>query len=294
MKKQDKTQIWYTFSPHEVEVVLGFNLNDYSGPEFDDKYQQAVQAYKEGKIKVVSEIKVIELWKLILQAAIEKGVPYITWGSTLQYNNPNKHCGKAHSFNLCTESTSNFEADVTAHTCSLLSLVVGRLKSKEEIIYAARQATRILANTLTLNKTPVDISQAHVDMYRTIGVGIQGLQDYLAFNNLTYEDLDEISELAELIQYGCVLESVQLAKERGAYPMFKGSRWDTGEQFDAYIKNSKSTLTDWETLKQEVKKYGVYTSQHTSPAPNCQDPTNPVLVFENDNIVSKNLYQIFH
>ena len=123
MKKQDKTQIWYTFSPHEVEVVLGFNLNDYSGPEFDDKYQQAVQAYKEGKIKVVSEIKVIELWKLILRAAIEKGVPYITWGSTLQYNNPNKHCGKAHSFNLCTESTSNFEADVTAHTCSLLSLL---------------------------------------------------------------------------------------------------------------------------------------------------------------------------
>lgn len=268
MKKQDKTQIWYTFSPHEVEVVLGFNLNDYSGPEFDDKYQQAVQAYKEGKIKVVNEIKVIELWKLILQAAIEKGVPYIIWGSTLQYNNPNKHCGKAHSFNLCIESTSNFEADVTAHTCSLLSLVVGRLKSKEEIIYASRQATRILANTLTLNKTPVDISQAHVDMYRTIGVGIQGLQDYLALNNLTYEDLDEISELAELIQYGCVLESVQLAKERDAYPMFKGSRWDTGEQFDAYIKNSKSTLTDWETLKQEVKKYGVYTSQHTSPAPN--------------------------
>ena len=59
MKEEDKTQIWYTFSPHEVEVKLGFNLNDYSGCDFDVKYQQCVNAYKDGLIKVVGEIKVI-------------------------------------------------------------------------------------------------------------------------------------------------------------------------------------------------------------------------------------------
>lgn len=268
MKEEDKTQTWYMFSPHEVEVVLGFNLNDYSGEDFNQKYFEAVEAYKLGKLKVVGEIIINDLWKEFLKEVIEKGVPYAVFGDALQYHNPNKHEGKIHSLNLCVESSSNFKPDVTAHICSLMSVVVGRCKSKEEVVEVARDTTRMLANTLDLTTTPVDISKTHLDRYRTIGVGIQGLVDYLALNDLTYEDTDAITELAELIQYGCVLESLELAKERGAYPAFEGSRWQTGEQFDEYINNSVSSLTDWSWLKAEVMKHGVYCSQHTSPAPN--------------------------
>ena len=268
MKEEDNQQIWYTFSPHEVEVKLGFNLNDYSGKEFDEKYLEAVNAYKEGLIRVVGEIKIADLWCKMIQHIFEKGVPYVIWGTELQYQNPNKHCGKIHSLNLCVESSSNFVADQVAHTCSLLSIVAGRCTSKEDVIQKARDATRILANNLELTSSPVDISGKHIDQYRTIGVGIQGLVDYLAKNDLLYSDLNDIRELSELIQYGCVVESMELAKERGAYPLFKGSRWDTGEQFEAYIENSVSDLTDWYWLRDEVKKYGVYCSQHTSPAPN--------------------------
>ena len=59
-----------------------------------------------------------------------------------------------------------------------------------------------------------------------------------------------------------------MAKEFEPYPAFYGSRWETGEQFDSYIKESVSDLTDWEWLKGEVMKWGVFCSQHTSPAPN--------------------------
>ena len=268
MKEDDKMQTWYMFSPHEVEVKLGFNLNDYSGEKFKVKYFEAVSAYKQGVLKVVSEIIVNDLWKLFLKEVIEKGVPYAVFGDTLQHGNPNKHVGKIHSLNLCVESSSNFKPDVEAHICSLMSLVVGRCNSKQEIIDVARDTTRMLANTLSLTTTPVEISKVHLDRYRTIGVGIQGLVDYLALNNLTYEDIEDVTELAELIQYGCVLESLELAKERGAYAEFDGSRWSTGEQFDEYIKESVSDLTDWSWLKVEVMKHGVYCSQHTSPAPN--------------------------
>ena len=268
MKKEDKLQTWYTFSPHEVEVKLGFNLNDYNGEEFETKYMECVEAYKQGVIKVVGELKVIELWKHFLSQAIEKGVPYAVFGDTLQAMNPNKHEGKISSLNLCVESSSNFSADKYAHTCSLMSVVVGRMESKEHIVKTARTATRILANTLSLTKSPVDISDKHIDRYRTIGVGIQGLVDYLAKNEYLYSDLVNIKELAELIQWGCVLESMEMAKEFEPYPAFYDSRWETGEQFDSYIKESVSDLTDWEWLKGEVMKWGVFCSQHTSPAPN--------------------------
>ena len=58
MVDDSPNSIWYTFSPHEVEEVLGYNLNDYSGVEFDDLYLKAVEAYKRGHLKVVREIVV--------------------------------------------------------------------------------------------------------------------------------------------------------------------------------------------------------------------------------------------
>lgn len=268
MKKENKNQAWYTFSPHEVKVVLGFDLNDFTSKEFEAKYFECVDAYKNGLLRVVGEIEVIELWKHFLAQVIEKGVPYAVFGDNLQGGNPNKHTGKIHSLNLCVESSSNFEADKYAHTCSLLSVVVGRMDSKEEIIKTARSATRILANTLSLTKSPVDISETHVDKYRTIGVGIQGLVDYLAKNHSHYGDEKTVREVAELIQWGCVLESMEMAKEFEPYPLFEGSTWSTGEQFNGYIENSVSELTDWVWLKGQVKEHGVFCSQHTSPAPN--------------------------
>ena len=66
-------------------------------------------------------------------------------------------------------------------------------------------------------------------------LGIQGLVHYLAKNEYLYSDLVNIKELAELIQWGCVLESMEMAKEFEPYPAFYGSRWETGEQFDSYI-----------------------------------------------------------
>lgn len=268
MKEEDKTQTWYTFSPHEVEKVLGFNLNDYSGKEFDSHYNQAVVAYKSGKLKIVNEFVVNDIWKLLLKHIFEKGTPYVVFGTTLQFKNPNKHEGKIHSLNLCVESSSNFSPDTFAHTCSLLSIVVGRSMTREELIEDARDATRILANTLTLNSPPIQESKAHIDRYRTIGVGIQGLVDWLARENRPYSDIKSVTEVAELVQWGCLLESVELAKERGAYPAFEGSRWSTGEQIDDYIRDSVSDLTDWVWMKDQVMTYGVYCSQHTSPAPN--------------------------
>jgi hypothetical protein len=81
-----------------------------------------------------------------------------------------------------------------------------------------------------------------------------------------------ILSVAELIQWGCVLESMEMAKEFEPYPAFYGSRWETGEQFDSYIKESVSDLTDWEWLKGEVMKWGVFCSQRFWLCPHLRLP----------------------
>ena len=185
------------------------------------------------------------------------------------FSEPKRHMGMFNGIltGQCQESFSNTKPDVYHHTCSLASLVVGRI-AVNELSNKASSLTRLLNNGMMITKAPVVESENHLRDYRTIGVGIQGLADILAREWKTYEDLDFITEVCERIQYGCVRESIQMAKEYSPYPKFKGSRWDVGDIFDEYHKNSVCHDLDWLELKQQCKQYGIYNSQLTSPAPN--------------------------
>lgn len=167
----------------------------------------------------------------------------------------------------CVESFSNTKPDLYHHTCSLASLVVGRIAVKD-LSDKASSLTRLLNNGMMITKAPVVESENHLRDYRTIGVGIQGLADILAREWKSYEDLDFITEVCERIQYGCVRESIKMAQEYSPYPKFKGSRWDVGDIFDEYHCNSVCADLDWLELKRLCKLYGIYNSQLTSPAPN--------------------------
>ncbi len=167
----------------------------------------------------------------------------------------------------CTESFANVQAGELAHTCNLLSIVVGRIDSDDEMIEMSRLGTRILDNGITLTDNPIIESKKHNQRYRTIGVGIQGLHDYVAKNDLSWSDYPALTKVAELIEYGCVSESIQLAKECGKYPAFEGSKWDTGELVANFKKYSVTDL-DWDNIAFGIKEFGIRNSQLTSPAPN--------------------------
>ena len=267
MLEQDKTQDWFTFCPYEVKQVLGVDLPEQYNDDFVKVYNLAVNAYKDGKLKVVTTHKINDLWIHYLKVFFERGRPYATFIDKINRDNPNKHDGVILCGNLCVESYSNTKPDVYAHTCSLASLVVGRIPVDELSEHSAL-LTRLLNAGMEITNTPIVESKNHVEAYRTIGVGIQGMADILAREWKTYGDLEFITEVAERIQYGCISESINMAKEYSEYPKFKGSRWDIGDIFDEYHANSSCKDLDWLRLKAECKQWGIYNSQMTSPAPN--------------------------
>ena len=267
MLEQDKTQDWFTFCPYEVKQVLGVDLPEQYNNDFVKVYDLAVNAHKDGKLKVVTTHKINDLWIHYLKVFFERGRPYATFIDKINRDNPNKHDGVILCGNLCVESYSNTKPDVYAHTCSLASLVVGRIPVDELSEHSAL-LTRLLNAGREITNTPIVESKNHVEAYRTIGVGIQGMADILAREWKTYGDLEFITEVAERIQYGCISESVNMAKEYSEYPKFKGSRWDIGDIFDEYHANSVCKDLDWLRLKAECKRWGIYNSQMTSPAPN--------------------------
>lgn len=266
--QKDKEGIWHTFCPYEVKKHLGIELYNCFGDKFEEAYYKCVNAYKEGVLKNVGTyLAREEILKPMMRTMFETGLPYIPFLDEINRRNPNKHDGNIPCVNLCTESFSNVVPDQLSHTCNLASPVVGRLASLEEAIEIAQLTVHILDNGIALTTTPNDINQAHNNRYRTIGVGVQGLNDFLARNNTNYNNLNLIAQLFESLAYGCILKSVELAKKRGAYPVFKGSTWDTGEQLSFYKEKSVCNF-DWDSLQEEINKYGIRNSQLMSPAPN--------------------------
>lgn len=259
---------WYTFCPHEVKQVLELKLDGMFGKDFTAAYRKCINAYQHDKLSNVGVYNAKDLLKSIMRTQFETGLPYITFLDRINEYNPNNHVGYIPCANLCTESYSVVEADKYAHTCNLASLVVGRIKTDEEMIELAGLAARILDNGIELTNPPVSISEEHNKTFRTIGIGIQGLHDYVADRGIGWEDYAAFTNLAELIEYGAVRESVALAAKRGRYPEFEGSRWDTGELIQNFHKHSVSELTDWEQIEKDMKVSGIRNSQLTSPAPN--------------------------
>lgn len=263
----DKTQRWITFCPFEVKTKLGLNIGYLFNEEFNQAYAQIEKAFDDGVLKVATAYVINDLWKHLLQVAFERGRPYVAFIDKINRDNPNKHDGVIFCVNLCVESFSNTKPDYYAHTCSLASLVVGRIPV-DKLSDKASSLTRLLDNCIDLTDPPIFESANHMRDYRTIGIGIQGLVDLLAREWKSYEDLDFITEVAERIQFGFVRESIQIAIEKGPYPKFKGSMWDTGEIFDNYINNSVCSDLNWNELKSLCKIHGIRNSQGTSPAPN--------------------------
>lgn len=267
LDKEDGNNTWYTFCPYEVNKAIGVSLPDLFGKDFEEGYKKAVEGYEQGIIQNVKKFKVRDVLKMIMRAQFDSGLPYIAFTDTINNDNPNDHVGNIPSVNLCIESFSVVKPDELAHSCNLASVVAGRCEDLDEVVRLAGLATEVLDNGIALTKNPVSIAGEHNSKLRTIGVGVQGMADWLAKNFTTYKDKQAISEFMEAVQYGAVCRSVLLAKERGAYPEFKGSRWDTGKQLSKYSENPRSKM-NWKMLEPLLSQYGIRNSQLTSPAPN--------------------------
>jgi ribonucleoside-diphosphate reductase alpha chain len=247
---------WYLFDPHEVETVMGFRLedsfDDAVGGEFTRRYQACVDNLDLSRI----EVPAIDIMKKIMKSASETGTPFIFNRDTVNRANPNKHAGMIFSSNLCTEIMQNMSAAELVSetltdengetfivtktkpgdfvTCNLSSLNIGRFDKKEDVSDTVMTQMRMMDNVIDLNYYPVEHSKYTNRKYRAVGLGTSGYHQHLAQHAINWES-DQHIEYAdafyEEIAYWGIKGSMVLAKEKGAYPLFKGSEWETGEYF---------------------------------------------------------------
>jgi ribonucleoside-diphosphate reductase alpha chain len=266
MKQAEINGDWYTFCPHELSLK-GVDIKGVYGEAFKESYWRAVELALEGKLLVFTKHKAKDLVKQIMRTQFESGLPYLSFVDTINKHNPNSHIGSIPCTNLCVESYSIVQENIYDHTCNLASIVAGRMESLEEFSSYAALLVEVLNAGIDLTKPPTESSKSHNQAFRTIGIGIQGLHDWLAKTNKSYKDLRAVQEVAEYIQFGSLTQSCLMSMSRTPYPYFKGSKWHSGELLSNYKEYSITNL-DWEGLDKDIQEYGVINSQMTSPAPN--------------------------
>lgn len=280
MKRAQNDGDWTLFSPDEVP-----ELPETYGDVFEKHYENYEKLAKEGKVKVFKQIKARELWRKMITMLYETGHPWITFKDPSNIRSPQDHAGVVHNSNLCTEITLNNSLDETA-VCNLGSLNYQRLmrngKFDVDLVAATtRTAIRMLDNVIDVNYYPTIEAKNSNMKHRPIGLGLMGFHDALYMMDINF-DSDEAVQFAdesmELISYHAILSSSELARERGAYSSYKGSKWDRNifpvdtmalleKSRGTDIPVSKTGKLDWTPVRASVKQFGMRNSNTMAMAP---------------------------
>ncbi len=276
MKRVEEDGIWTLFSPSDVPELYATY-----GKAFEEKYLE----FEKNPPVVHRRVKAKDLWRKILTMLYETGHPWITFKDAMNIRNPQDHTGMIHSSNLCTEITLNTSSEETA-VCNLASINLAEMVKGGQLNEPLMKSTittgmRMLDNVIDINFYPTPEAHHSNAQHRPVGLGLMGYHDALFKLGIPYSS-DEQVEFAdrsmEVISYYAILASSQLAREKGAYSTYKGSKWDRGIlPFDSLtnlerergrkIEVNRSMHKDWEPIRTHVAKYGMRNSNCMAIAP---------------------------
>ena len=274
----------YLFSPYDVERVYGKAFGDISVTEH---YEEMVEDPRIRKKKINAR----HFFQTVAELQFESGYPYIMFEDTVNRANPVK-TSWINMSNLCSEilqvnSASEFNADLTYEelgsdiSCNLGSLNIAMTMDSPD--FATTVETAIRGLTAVADKTSIDsvpsVRRGN-DESHAIGLGQMNLHGYLGREHIEYgseEGLDFTNAYFAAVLYAALRASNKIARERGEYfKEFPQSEYASGEFFDRYdpeefkpktkkvqeLFESSSIQTpsaqDWEELKQDVAKHGLY------------------------------------
>jgi len=280
MKRVLANESWTLFSPDETS-----DLHRLYGKSFEARYHHYEEQAKLGRIRLFKTVLAKSLWRKMLTMLFETGHPWITFKDACNVRSPQDHCGVVHSSNLCTEITLNTSADETA-VCNLGSVnlathIVGKALDEKQIGRTVRTAVRMLDNVIDMNFYPTDEARNSNLRHRPIGLGVMGFQDLLFETDCAFESpaaLELADHSQELVAWHAILASADLARERGAYPSFEGSKWHRGilpldtldlleKERGMEIEVARGSSLDWEKVREQIRQHGMRNSNTMAIAP---------------------------
>lgn len=266
------------FSPSDVPGLYDAFFADQA--EFERLYLQ----YEQDPAIRKRQLKAVELFSLLMQERASTGRIYIQNVDHCNTHSPfDPAVAPVRQSNLCLEIALPTKAldhyldeNGEIALCTLSAFNLGAIESLDELEPLAELAVRALDALLDYQDYPIPAAKNGAMWRRPLGIGVINYAYYLAKNGVRYSDgsaLGLTHRTFEAIQYYLLKASVKLAQEYGACPRFNETTYAEGMLPINTYKRDLDDLCqeplhlDWESLREEIKRYGLRNSTLTALMP---------------------------
>ncbi len=262
MKRVKERGMWSFFSPKNYP-----ELHELYGDAFEHRY---IQLENHGEF--VRQIPAIELWRKWLTMLFETGHPWITFKDEMNRRNPQDHAGVIHNSNLCTEIALN-NSDSETFVCNLGSINLSRCSPQRDMTrfrHVVHTAMRMLDNVIDINYYPSERAMLSNLRHRPVGLGVMGYAEWLVQNDIDFESdlhLFAADDLFERLSAEVIRASINLARERGCYATYPGSKWHRGILPIDTAYDTKHSEEIWADIRRDLRLYGIRNSNCMAIAP---------------------------
>ncbi|TNJ47279.1 adenosylcobalamin-dependent ribonucleoside-diphosphate reductase [Phaeobacter sp. B1627] len=234
-----------------------------------DPFMEAVKADGPWELvfgdKVYHTVQARDLWNKIMQATYDFAEPGVIFIDRINSANNLNYVEQIAATNPCGEQPLPPYGACLLGSINLARLVTNPFEKDAELDPDALKelvatAVRMMDNVVDVSKFPLDAQAQEAQNKRRIGLGVTGLADALLMLGLRYGS-DEAARQTDLwlhaIARAAYLASVDLAKEKGAFPLFDA---------EGYLASGNMMNMD-DDVRDAIREHGIRNALLTSIAP---------------------------